>query len=114
MYELDMNTCTAIDVIQRSVTCHPSLLREAVENSRDEDFAYWATREPGSKIRQAVSARHMACQRALDILDRDDIELDMFKYDMGAGIIVLNLACKLQCLPAHARTASALRTWPEG
>lgn len=33
MYAIDFNTCTARDVIERSITCHPSLFAQAMRNA---------------------------------------------------------------------------------
>ena len=42
MYPLDITTCTALDVIQRSMTCHPSMLLESLEARAKSDRAYLA------------------------------------------------------------------------
>lgn len=109
MYPIDLNTCTALDIIKRSVTCHPTLFRDALLERRREDYAYASKRD--GRVADGAYASGRAAQRAVDHTDGNDIEA--FKLDMGAGIIALGIACKLQCIPAHVRTASALRTWPQ-
>lgn len=113
MYAIDLNTCTAIDVIKRSIVCHPSLFAEALNARQAEDNHYAAIVHSENKpaVWNAIKASASAAQRACEYVE--SAEADPFESDMGAGIIALNIACKLQCLPAHVRTASALRTWPE-
>lgn len=109
MYPIDLNTCTAIDIIGRSIVCHPSLFREALAAAQSEDTRYGATREDVA-VKRAVSARAAACGRAVAAVDNEDA--GALSDDVGAGIVALNIACKLQCIPPHVRTAAALRTWP--
>lgn len=109
MYAIDTDKCTALDIIQRSMTCHPSLFREALERVRADDLAYGADKT--GQIALAVKAHANAAKRALSMTESEDASVLL--HDMGAGIIALNIACKLQCLPAHVRTASALRTWED-
>ena len=98
----------AIEIIERSITMHPSLLIEALESRAYEDSRYAATRE-NSAIKKSVLASFEATHRAIDAIKLENV--DCLKNDMSAGIIALNVACKLQCLPAHVRTQSAIETW---
>lgn len=107
MYQIDLNTCSALDIIQRSVTCHPSLFREAIEARIAQDRAYAADKT--GKVLVAVNASRHAAECGLAAVDADDV--DSLRHDMGAGIILLNIACRLQCVPPHVRTSAAVRTW---
>lgn len=107
MYPLESNP-TAIDILARSASCHPSLFREALANRAATDMLY-ANAHPDGSARAAILASAAATQRAIAALDEDAFE--RFADDVGAGIIALNIACKLQCLPAHVRTAAAVSTW---
>lgn len=111
MYPLDFDTCTAIDIIKRSAVCHPSLLREALVASKKADFDYAATlnRQHEAAIVRSVLARANATNDAISAIDLEDF--DFFKTNLGAGIVTLNIACKLQVIPAHIRSAATQRTW---
>jgi len=100
----------AIDVIKRSILMHPSLFREALVSANREDNRYAAiVHETDKRTWNAVKGRAIASSRAAEYVADEDAEA--FGGDMAAGIIALNIACKLQCLPPHIRTAAAVRTW---
>lgn len=101
---------TALDIIARSVAMHPSLFVEALQARQTEDMRYAAGRE-NEAIARSVKASAYAAGRAMAYIEAE--QLPSFEGDMGAGVIALNIACKLQCLPPHTRTAAALRTWPQ-
>lgn len=107
MYPLEIDP-TAIQIIARSMTCHPSMLIEALHNRARTDGAY-AKIAIGDSVVKSVLASQRAAIQARAIVEHGKAE--DFAADMGAGIIALNIACKLQCLPAHIRTAAAVRTW---
>ena len=98
----------AIGIISRSATMHPSLFIEALESRAYEDSRYAASRD-NPRIKQSVMASFEATHRAIDAIKLD--ELEKLVDDMGAGIIALGVACKLQCLPPHVRTQAAIDTW---
>ena len=110
MYDLPENP-TAIDIIKRSVTCHPSMFADMLRARMNEDKAYAASRPHESAIKRAIDASAKATELAIGFVTNDMAE--HFASHMGAGIIALNIACKLQALPPHIRTQAALRTWPE-
>jgi len=100
----------AISIIEESHAMHPSLLVEALQTRAYEDSRYAATRE-NPRIKQSVMASHEATMRAIDYLDYG--QTGRFKDDMSAGIIALNVACRLLCKPHHVRTQAAIDTWPD-
>lgn len=104
----ELNAMSAIDIIARSIAMHPSLFLETLQTRAYEDSRYAATRE-SETIKKSVLASFEAAMRACDYVKSD--ESAPFKSDMSAGIIALNIACKLQCLPAHVRTQAAIATW---
>ena len=104
----ELNAMNAIDIIARSIALHPSLFLESLQTRAYEDSRYAATRE-SETIKKSVLASFEAAMRACDYVRAD--ESLPFKTDMSAGIIALNIACKLQCLPAHVRTQAAAATW---
>lgn len=109
MYALPANP-TARDIIARSIVCHPSLFSEALQNRENEDRRYAASRDGRTKRAAEASAR--AYQRAREFAER----LDLYETERaacicaetGPAIVALNIACKLQCLPPHMRTAAAI------
>lgn len=100
----------AIETIKRSAATHESLLIEALETRAYEDAKYMATRD-NPAIRRSVQASFNATHRAIDAIKLG--EIDKLADDMGAGIIALNEACRLLCVPPHERTSIALDTWGE-
>jgi tRNA threonylcarbamoyladenosine modification (KEOPS) complex Pcc1 subunit len=105
--QIDYSTCTAIDIITRSIVMHPSLFREALHARYEQDVAHMEGKE--GTVLKAVRASASAALRGITAIDHGDAE--GLAGDMGAGIIALNVACKLQCIPPHVRTGAALRTW---
>lgn len=105
------NEPTAIEIIARSIAMHPSLFADAIKTRYYEDREYAARRKDEVATHRSVMASAEAAAKALCMAADEDAEA--FAGNMAAGIIALNIACKLQCLPAHVRTAAALRTWPE-
>ena len=107
MYPLETNP-NAIQIIARSITCHPTTFAEFLQSRIDQDVAYAASRDDKA-TRQAVDASMKAASRAIYHVLHGTAQ--DFAGDMGAGIIALNIACKLQCLPHHIRTSAAVTTW---
>lgn len=110
MYELENNP-TALHIIQRSMTCHPSMFLEALQSRLDEDRRYASSRNGtvSESTLRAIIATAKAVERAIAIVESEDI--GKFENDMGAGIVALGIACKLQILQNYVRTAAAIRTW---
>lgn len=99
---------SALDIISRSLILHPSMLIESLQTRAWEDARYSASRE-NPAVKKSVLASFDATMRAIDYLNAETV--DRFRDDMAAGIIALNTACKLQCLPPHIRTESAVALW---
>lgn len=57
----------------------------------------------------AIVASANACNRAIEYLAAK--QFGEFKNDMSAGIITLNIACKMLGLSAAQRTSIAVATW---
>lgn len=107
MYPLPANP-NAIEILERSISCHPAAFRDALAERARVDMVY-ANSHPDGASRAAILASAAATQRAIAAIDDDAFE--RFADDMGAGIIALSIACKLQCLPAWMRTSAAIATW---
>lgn len=105
----------AKDIIERSILMHPSLFREALiaQAETHDDYAKLTT---DKRAAQGASASRAACLRAYDWIGRDDLSdgerAACIAAECGPMVIALNVACKLQCLPAHVRTAAAV-DWEE-
>ena len=104
----DIMDMTAIDILQRSVDMHPSCLIERLQTRAYEDARYAATRE-NPAIKKSVLASFEATMRAIRYIESGHAA--PFVDDMGAGVIALNEACKLQCLPPFVRTNAAVALW---
>ena len=70
-----------------------------------------------AKKRGAIAQAH-ACYRILEWLDNpnglgvEELVTRCICHECGPMVIALNVACKLQCIPAHERTAAAVE-WQE-
>jgi len=106
----DIQAMTAVDIIARSIAMHPTTFLEALQTRAWDDSRYAATRD-NAAIKRAVLASFDATMRACDKVRAENPH--GFACDMGAGIIALNTACKLQCLPSHIRTQAAVAQWGE-
>lgn len=106
IYPLNDNP-TARDIIARSIAAHPSLFREALIRQAEmhDDYAMLTT---NIRAKQGARASWKACLAAYDAVDMGDV--DAICSDCGTMVIALNVACKLQCIPPHIRTAAAV-TW---
>ena len=103
----------ALDVLANSILMHPTLFAESCEASALEDRRYAAERRElfkrdRSPINRAESLEFAADQArnsesaacaAIAIMDRR----------ATSWIAAFNIACKLQCIPAHVRTAFAVQ-----
>jgi len=106
----DIQTMTAVDIIARSIAMHPTLFLEALQARAWDDSRYAATHD-NAAIKRAVLASFNASMRACDMVRAENPH--GFACDMGAGIIALGIACKLQCLPPHIRTQAAVVQWDD-
>jgi hypothetical protein len=110
MYKIDFTTCTAIDVIQRSITCHPMLLRDALLSSLAEDNKFAVARPHSREVRDAIESHANAIRRAISLVAAEDAQA--FVDDLGAGIVAFEIAARFNLVPRHCRTAMVERTWP--
>lgn len=99
---------SAIEIIRRSATCHPSMFLEALERIAADDIEYSAKRPA---LRSFIMSHAAAALRAADYVKRGRSE--NFGKDMGAGVIALKVACHLQCLSPDFHAEAAIRTWNE-
>lgn len=106
MYPIDLSKCTARDVIQRSVTCHPSLFSEAL---RDLASVHGTYAGKTSDVMAAKSARNLqrACQQAAHLIEHDaDADApERICEDFNMRIVAFTEACRLQCIPYASRIA---------
>ena len=110
MISAELKDMTAVDIIARSIAMHPTTFIEALQARAWDDSRYAATRD-NAAIKRAVLASFDATTRACDMVRAENPY--GFACDMGAGIIALNTACKLQCLPPHIRTQAAVVQWDD-
>ena len=110
MYALETNP-TLAQIIERSATCHPSLLIEALDGMAKEDRTFAETSNPSPRTKQAISFHAEQCdlaKRAIEMFDAGDKEAVRL-IGLGAQIIAAGFAAKLQCLPRHILTEAASR-----
>jgi hypothetical protein len=100
MYDINFNTCTALDVIKRSNVCHPSLLADGLQEVRRKhlEYANLTPRDDAARI-----ARDMAdeCNIAMMALADDDYETVM--ATISRRVIVFDVAASLQLVPRPLR-----------
>ena len=114
IYPLPENP-TSADIIRRSIVAHPSLFREALINQAaiHDDYSQLTI---NARAAQGADASKLACLRAYDFVGCDNLTDDEraaeICKDCGTMVVALNVACKLQCLPAHIRTAAAV-SWED-
>lgn len=102
MYEIDFNTCTARDVIQRSMTCHPSLMRDKLHEAAKTHSDYiQTTRCLDNRAIEGATRLRDACHKAMAALALEDI--DAIMGDFSATIVAFEVACQLQLVPRHLR-----------
>lgn len=109
MYQLPENP-SAVDIIALSVNAHPSLFREALitQASAHEDYEELSTNE---RAKQGARSSKLACLKVYDLIGNWELTprecANLIVEETGPAAIALNVACKLQCLPPHVRTAAA-------
>jgi hypothetical protein len=106
IYQIDFNTCTAQDVIERSIVAHPSLLEVALRNAVDTHWIF-AQSTHDHTAAQAALKLGRECRLAADNV-RDN-RVDLIMHDMGQWISALNCAAKLQLIPHHCLDGIASR-----
>ena len=104
----DITSMSATGILQRSIDLHPSTFIERLQTRAYEDSRYAASRE-NPAVKKSVLASFEATMRAIRYIESGHAA--PFVDDMGAGIIALNEACKLQCLPHYMRTETAVALW---
>lgn len=110
IYPLPENP-TAVDIITRSIVAHPSMFREALINQAHEHANYEGI-SSNPRAQQGARASKLACLNAYDTIGDAELSVneraEVICGDVGTGVIALNIACKLQCIPSHIRTSAAL------
>lgn len=108
IYNLPENP-SAADIIERSIIAHPSLFREALIKQAEQHDDYSRLTHNAGAQRGAIASKN-ACLRAYDFIGDSDnarSRAETLCSETGPAVIALNVACKLQCLPPHIRTAAA-------
>ena len=111
IYPLPTNP-SAADIIERSIVTHPSLFREMLikQAEQHDDYVYLSHNE---RAKQGARASKNACLVAYDTVGDEDQtpreRAESICANTGAAVIALNVACKLQCLPPHIRTAAVIK-----
>lgn len=97
----------ALQIITAAIAEKPADFETMVRGRMAQD-AETAEGKSVSVVR-ACMASYGACGRILHAMANDNV--DALAYDMAAGIIALNIACKLQEIAPSQRTSAALAAW---
>ena len=99
MYDIDFTTCTMNDVIDRSITCHPSLYVEKLRSIRDIhlNHALVTLNRNAARIARnmAADAEHVA------MMVQDGFEGAAWcvpSDNLSAKLVAFQAAAALQCL----------------
>ena len=105
MYPINFMTCSADDVIARSVTCHPSLLAEGMRQRAkahiDAHLAMLPRDAYAAKVAQGMADDCYLISHRLE----DGKGLGQLTF--GQKIMLYSLAAKLQCL-THSQAQDIL------
>lgn len=95
MYEIDFNTCSLDDVIERSVTCHPTLLVELLRAIAEIHSR--SAREMFDQVaRKSAVGMAEDCRRAANSVETLG---SLVGASFGMRMQAFTAACKLQLLP---------------
>jgi hypothetical protein len=100
MYPIDFLTCSAVDVIKRSIVCHPSLFADKIAAARDMHAAY--SRETTNQ-QAAASARAMSGDCAGIIAAIAEENAERIVSDTSRLVIAFQAAADLQLVPRACR-----------
>ena len=112
IYSLPENP-SAVDIIERSIMAHPSLFRDALI-AQAHTHADYEKIARDARAAQGAQASKNACLSVYNTIgeyldDKTARECaESICGKTGTAVIALNVACKLQCLPNHVRTAAAI------
>lgn len=100
-------------VLQKSIDMHPTLLIDALRQSKEEDWNYLGKRQNGNQaVERAIKSRIAGLDKAINALtgtaggDAKAVAL----MGLGPLILAFNEACRLQCIPHHRRTEIAVNS----
>ena len=105
---------SVIDVLTRSILMHPTFFAEACEAEAREDRRYvssrpdMAKRAKGGAIARA-NALEFAAKAARERASAAVAAMEIVDRKTASWIAAFNVACRLQCIPAHRRTALAVK-----
>lgn len=111
IYNLPENP-SAADIIERSIIAHVGTFRDSLIKQAEmhDDYARLSTNTIGKR---GAEASKRACLSAYDTAGDEDQSAreraESICKNTGTAVIALNVACKLQCLPPHVRTAAAIQ-----
>jgi hypothetical protein len=112
MYEIDFNTCTAADVIERSYILHPNTLADSLRSAAQvySDYARVAANMNAGNASQA--AQNLAYGLQAMVRSIKNKTLNTKELDLEQTMQALYMAAKLQCLPEYLTSDIARRYRP--
>ena len=103
----DILTATPRDVIRRSMAMHPTLFAEAMEAAARTHGQYAASPIADRRAARIAAGCHDDCTQVADWIRDDDLAAIM--AELRFWIPALNVAFRLQCIPASYHGAIACR-----
>lgn len=101
MYPIDFLTATPREVIQRSITCHPSLYRDAMLEAVASHSSYAAISH--DKTAAEIAARlGKECRFVAECIESENTDA-IIRGGMDSWISALSIAFRLQCVPHSLR-----------
>ncbi len=107
MADIDLNTCTMRNVVQRSCEMHPTLFAEACDAAARVHVDYanlGTTRSDTARIASIMAGELRTIARAAEVGS-----LQVHLLTVSQVVQAFHLACRLQCIPRHIAQAIAAR-----
>ena len=105
MYPIDFMTCTARDVILRSLVCHPSCFADAITAQRSNHLHY-ARMTHDQLAKRSAEKQADACQTITRIVEETDAHSAadlMMASGITIAVIAFNVAANLTLCPPACR-----------
>lgn len=103
MYAIDFNTCTALDVIEQSIVCHPTMFAETML-AMAATHARYATATTDARVASIAAEMATQCREIAEMV-ADTSSAHETARDIagpvGTCVLAFNVAAKLTLVPRH-------------
>ncbi|MCW2317090.1 hypothetical protein M2322_002644 [Rhodoblastus acidophilus] len=105
MYTIDFSKCSAVEVIQRSWVCHPSLFADGLKNAANIHGHYATTchNAEASRIAEDCAKQCRVALTTLEDYPSGEGAAALKRGPLGPFVQAFHVACDLQCVPRHLR-----------